>query len=198
MQQQQQQAQLEAMRILQQQHMLPSIVAPKQEELGLMHVQSSGPWSSEDYDSMMRTILDATLPSDHFTDLEAPASLASFSASYAGSYVSGSSDSGASPHSINDLVYGAANFPTPPDPMSVPLLATCPSLWLLTMAPSSAPMVASTCPMLPMRNHITAALTPRHLMLRTLTLTHHPPLRPSVCSLLSSRPARCLPVDHPR
>uniref|UniRef100_V5ECK1 BHLH domain-containing protein n=2 Tax=Kalmanozyma brasiliensis (strain GHG001) TaxID=1365824 RepID=V5ECK1_KALBG len=103
------------MRILQQQHMLPSIVAPKQEELGVMHNQPSGPWSSDDYDSMMRTILDATLPSDHFTDLEAPPSLASFSASYAGSYVSGSSDSGASPNSINDLVYGAAHFPTPPE-----------------------------------------------------------------------------------
>lgn len=103
------------MRILQQQHMLPSIVAPKQEEFGAMHNQPSGPWSSDDYVSMMRTILDATLPSDHFTDLEAPPSLASFSASYAGSYVSGSSDSGASPNSINDLVYGAANFPTPPE-----------------------------------------------------------------------------------
>ncbi|CBQ69584.1 conserved hypothetical protein [Sporisorium reilianum SRZ2] len=114
-QQQQQQAQLEAMRILQQQHMLPNIVAPKQEDLALAHNQPSGPWSSEDYDSMMRTILDATLPSDHFSDLEAPASLASFSASYAGSFVSGSSDSGASPNAINDLVYGAASFPTPPD-----------------------------------------------------------------------------------
>ncbi|TKY88379.1 hypothetical protein EX895_002731 [Sporisorium graminicola] len=112
---QQQQAQLEAMRILQQQHMLPNIVTPKHEDLALVHNQPSGPWSSEDYDSMMRTILDATLPSDHFTDLEAPASLASFSASYAGSFVSGSSDSGASPNTINDLVYGASNFPTPPD-----------------------------------------------------------------------------------
>ncbi|KAJ9475766.1 putative transcription factor HMS1 [Pseudozyma hubeiensis] len=112
----QQQAQLEAMRILQQQqHILPSIVAPKDEQISVLHNPPSGPWSSEDYDSMMRSILDATLPSDHFTDLEAPASLASFSHSYAGSYVSGSSDSGASPHSINDLVYGAANFPTPPD-----------------------------------------------------------------------------------
>ncbi|CDU23537.1 uncharacterized protein SPSC_02166 [Sporisorium scitamineum] len=112
---QQQQAQLEAMRILQQQHMLPNIVTPKQDDIALVHDQPSGPWSSEDYDSMMRTILDATLPSDQFTDLEAPASLASFSVSYAGSYVSGSSDSGASPNTINDLVYGAANFPTPPD-----------------------------------------------------------------------------------
>ncbi|KAJ1572792.1 hypothetical protein NDA15_004008 [Ustilago hordei] len=53
----------------------------------------------------MCTLMNATLPSDHFTD--------SFSASYAGSLVSGSSDSGASPNSINDLVYGSANFPTP-------------------------------------------------------------------------------------
>ncbi|KAJ1021118.1 hypothetical protein NDA16_003904 [Ustilago loliicola] len=95
--------------------MLLSIVAPKQDHLGLLHNPPSGPWSSEDYDSMMRTLMDATLPSDHFTDLEAPASLASFSASYAGSFVSGSSDSGASPNSINDLVYGSANFPTPPE-----------------------------------------------------------------------------------
>lgn len=108
------QAQHEAMRLLQQQHILPSIVAPKQDHLAILQNTPSGPWSSDDYDSMMRTILDATLPSDHFTDLEASASLASFSASYAGSFVSGSSDSGASPNSINDLVYGAANFPTPP------------------------------------------------------------------------------------
>lgn len=98
-----------------QQHMMPSIVAPKPEDMNLLQNLPSGPWSSEDYDSMMRTILDATLPSDHFTDLEAPASFGSLSASYAGSFVSGSSDSGASPHSINDLVYGANNFPTPPE-----------------------------------------------------------------------------------
>lgn len=111
----QQQAQLEAMHILQQQqHILPSIITPKEEQISVLHDPPSGPWSSEDYDSMMRSILDATLPSDHFTDLEAPASLASFSASYAGSYVSTTSDSGASPNSINDLVYGSASFPTPP------------------------------------------------------------------------------------
>ena len=79
----QQQAQLEAMHILQQQqHILPSIITPKEEQISVLHDPPSGPWSSEDYDSMMRSILDATLPSDHFTDLEAPASLASFSASY--------------------------------------------------------------------------------------------------------------------
>ncbi|SPC64555.1 uncharacterized protein UHOD_07413 [Ustilago sp. UG-2017b] len=103
----QQQAQQEAMRILQQQHLLPNIVAPKQDHLGLLQDPPSGPWSSQDYDSMMCTLMNAALPSDHFTD--------SFSASYAGSLVSGSSDSGASPNSINDLVYGSANFPTPPE-----------------------------------------------------------------------------------
>lgn len=97
------------------QHMLPTIVASKQQSDMVLDNQPSGPWSSDDYDSMMRSILDATLPSDHFVDLEAPPSLASFSASYAGSFVSGSSDSGASPNSINDLIYGASNFPTPPD-----------------------------------------------------------------------------------
>lgn len=101
------------------QHMLPTIVASKQHQHQqsdmVLDNQPSGLWSSDDYDSMMRSILDATLPSDHFVDLEAPPSLASFSASYAGSFVSGSSDSGASPNSINDLIYGASNFPTPPD-----------------------------------------------------------------------------------
>ncbi len=109
------QAQQDALLAMQQQQMMPSIVASKPEDLGLLQNPPAGPWSSEDYDSMMRTILDATLPSDHFTDLEAPASLHSFSASYAGSLVSGSSDSGASPNSINDLVYGANSFPTPTD-----------------------------------------------------------------------------------
>ncbi|PWZ01973.1 hypothetical protein BCV70DRAFT_157545 [Testicularia cyperi] len=81
----------------------------------LLHQQPSGPWSSEEYEMMMRSIFDAAPNTAAFGDVEAPPSFGSFAASHSGSYMSSSSDNGASPASFNDFVYGAQNFPTPPE-----------------------------------------------------------------------------------
>ncbi len=183
------------------QHMLPTIVASKQHQHQqsdmVLDNQPSGLWSSDDYDSMMRSILDATLPSDHFVDLEAPPSLASFSASYAGSFVSGSSDSGASPNSINDLIYGASNFPTPPDSD----LGSNPRNLSFSMA-SQAGTAFSPDGSLDLSNplipNLTQAPTPPPPSRTTSPSRELHPLRPSACTPSSSRrpPSRPTTPTH--